>query len=142
MMFNKRNSNISQSFTKSIENEGNILEDQDSVKPIHQIPKSQIFENSRTSDVRNEKSFHKLEKTQASEDPGSDIDDPIVQVTRVQNKSPEIKMSIDLSKILAKREAEQRGKKLYVVSKSRSPMARQKSGDKMPKPSKSPSNLQ
>lgn len=41
-----------------------------------------------------------------------------------------VKMSIDLSKILAKREQEQKGKRIYVVSKSRSP-PRQKSKEKL-----------
>ena len=62
----------------------------------------------------------------SDDDLGSEIDDPTTQtMQRFSNHSP-VKMSIDLSKILAKREQEQRGKRLYVVSKSRSP-PRQKS---------------
>ena len=62
----------------------------------------------------------------SEDDLGSEIDDPTTQnIGRYSNHSP-VKMSIDLSKILAKRESEQRGKRLYVVSKSRSP-TRQKS---------------
>lgn len=65
-----------------------------------------------------------------SDDLGSDIDDPITQtVNRTANHSP-VKMSIDLSKILAKREQEQRGKRIYVISKSRSP-PRNKSNEKL-----------
>lgn len=54
---------------------------------------------------------------------------------RFSNHSP-VKMSIDLTKILAKREQEQRGKRIYVVSKSRSPHQRTKSNEKLKSKSK------
>ena len=68
-----------------------------------------------------------LSKLINSEDElGSEFEDPATQnIGRYSNHTP-VKMSIDLSKILAKRENEQRGKRIYVVSKSRSP-TRQKS---------------
>ena len=54
---------------------------------------------------------------------------------RFSNHSP-VKMSIDLTKILAKREQEQKGKRIYVVSKSRSPQGRTKSNEKLKSKSK------
>jgi hypothetical protein len=87
---------------------------------------------------RNSLNFSKL--LHSEDDPGSDIDDPNTQtIQRISNHQP-VKMSIDLTKILAKREEEQRGKRLYVVSKSRSP-PRQKSTEKLKSKMKSPATV-
>jgi len=61
------------------------------------------------------------------------IDGEAFGQNRSMSQSP-VKMSIDLSKILKQREIEQKGKRLYVVSKSRSP-PRKKSVDLLKKKS-------
>ena len=100
--------------TKSYDNEGNINEDQDSVKPFHQFPNSVKLDNSRISVINDTQNGHNISKNSlnlsklmnSDLDPNSEMDEqePAIQtMNRSSNPSP-VKMSIDLTKILAKRE--------------------------------------
>lgn len=110
------------------------------MKPFHHFPNSVNLDKSLMSVNDYTKNGIDMSKNSLNvsksiclyDDPDSDNDvqEPAIrEKKRIPNHSP-VKMTIDLTKILAKREKEQKGKPLYTVSKSRSP-PRQKSKEKL-----------
>lgn len=76
-----RKNSKAHSFSKSFDNEGNVNEDQDSVKPFHQVPQSNLFDKSRISAIEMTMNGNDLSKNSLnlsklinSDDAGSDTE--------------------------------------------------------------------